>query len=254
MSAPTVDREDTPVVVDLSIGSPRRRRRRRILLIALAVLLVGAAVWAVWFSSLLSVRAVRAVGVEGPRADAVLAVAAVPMGVPLARVDAGRSEQAVLALDWVADAEVRRGWPSEVVVAVTPRVPVAVLQPASSADGVTADGSTGRRGVDVDGAVFAVTAAEAKGLPRVDAEGAALAETMAVLATLPADLARRVVSASATTRDDVDLVLRSGDVVRWGSADQAAFKAEVLRALLNRKAEVYDVSAPELPTTFRPRS
>ena len=28
---------------------------------------------------------------------------------------------------------------------------------------------------------------------------------------------------------------------------------EVLRALLNRKAEVYDVSAPELPTTFRAR-
>lgn len=252
MSAPTVDREDTPVVVDLSSGAPRRRRRRRILLIVLAVLLVGAAVWAVWFSSLLSVRAVRAVGVEGARADAVLAAAAVPQGVPLARVDAGRAEQAVLALDWVADAEVRRGWPSEIVVAVTPRVPVAVLETASTPS--TADGSAGRRGVDVEGAVFAVTAAEAKGLPRVDAEGAALTEAMAVLAALPADLARKVVSASATTRDDVDLILRSGDVVRWGSADQAAFKAEVLRALLNRKAEVYDVSAPELPTTFRPRS
>lgn len=251
MSAPTVDREDVQVVVDRSIGAPRRRRRRRIIAIVLAVLLVVAAVWAVWFSSLLSVRSVRAVGVEGPRADAVLAVAAVPAGVPLARVDAGRAERAVLALDWVADAEVRRGWPSEVVVAVTPRVPVAILDSTSTTAAV---GSPARRGVDAEGAVFEVTAAEAKGLPRVDAEGAALTETMAVLATLPPDLARRVVSASATTRDDVDLTLRSGDVVRWGSADQAAFKAEVLRALMNRKAEVYDVSAPELPTTFRPRS
>ena len=30
-------------------------------------------------------------------------------------------------------------------------------------------------------------------------------------------------------------------------------KAEVLRALLDRRADVYDVSAPELPTTFRSR-
>lgn len=215
MSAPTVDREDAPVVVDLAVGRPGRRRRRRILVIVLVVLLVAALVWTVWFSSLLSVRTVRAVGIEGQRADAVLTVASVPTGVPLARVDTARAERAVLALDWVADAEVRRGWPSEVVVAVTPRVPVAVLE---------------------------------------DAEGVALTEAMAVLATLPADLARKVVSVAATTRDDVDLTLRSGDIVRWGSADQADFKAEVLRALLNRKAEVYDVSAPELPTTFRPRS
>lgn len=252
MSAPTVDREEAPVVVDLGVGAPRRRRRRRILVIVLAVLLVGAVVWAVWFSSLLSVRTVRAVGVDGPRAEAVLAVASVPTGIPLARLDAARAEQAVLALDWIADAEVRRGWPSEVVVAVTPRVPVAVLEGSST---TTATGApTARRGVDAEGVVFEVTAADAKGLPRVDAEGAALTETMAVLATLPPDIARKVVSAAATTRDDVDLTLRSGDIVRWGSADQAAFKAEVLRALLNRKAEVYDVSAPELPTTFRPRS
>lgn len=252
MSAPTVDREDAPVVVDLAVGRPGRRRRRRILVIVLVVLLVAALVWTVWFSSLLSVRTVRAVGIEGQRADAVLTVASVPTGVPLARVDTARAERAVLALDWVADAEVRRGWPSEVVVAVTPRVPVAVLEDASTTAATGA--SAGRRGVDAEGVVFEVTGAEAKGLPRVDAEGVALTEAMAVLATLPADLARKVVSVAATTRDDVDLTLRSGDIVRWGSADQADFKAEVLRALLNRKAEVYDVSAPELPTTFRPRS
>jgi cell division protein FtsQ len=72
-----------------------------------------------------------------------------------------------------------------------------------------------------------------------------------VLQSLPPDLRDRVVSLSATTRDDVDLILRSGDEVRWGSADQAEMKAEVLRVLLKRKADMYDVSAPELPTTFR---
>jgi cell division protein FtsQ len=76
---------------------------------------------------------------------------------------------------------------------------------------------------------------------------------MTALASLPPDLARKVVSVSATTRDDIELTLRSGDRVRWGSAEQPDVKAEVLRALMNRKADIYDVAAPELPTTFRAR-
>jgi cell division protein FtsQ len=76
---------------------------------------------------------------------------------------------------------------------------------------------------------------------------------MGVLAALPPDLAARVVSVGASTRDDVTLTLRSGALVRWGSVDQADFKAEVLRALLRQKRLMYDVSAPELATTFRVR-
>ena len=53
------------------------------------------------------------------------------------------------------------------------------------------------------------------------------------------------------TRDDVDLILRSGVTVHWGSADQVEFKSRVLRALLKHKKDVYDVTAPELPTTFK---
>lgn len=237
MTAPTVERSET-VVVDLSDPRPRRRRRLRIALLVLAAVLVAAAAYVVWFSTLLAARDVRVVGVDGARADAVLAAAAVPANVPLARLDTARAERAVEALPWVEQADVRRGWPTEVVVAVTPRLPIAVLD--------------GGRGVDAAGVPFAVAGPLPKGLPRVTAEGDALVETMAVLAELPPDLARKVVAASATTRDDVALRLRSGDLVRWGSADQGPFKAEVLRALLTRKAEVYDVSAPELPTTFRP--
>jgi cell division protein FtsQ len=37
--------------------------------------------------------------------------------------------------------------------------------------------------------------------------------------------------------------------VLWGSAEQGELKAQVLAALLQRRAGVYDVSAPELPTT-----
>lgn len=236
MTAPTVDRPDVEVV-DFSDPRPRRRRRWRALVIALIVVLGAAVVWSVWFSTLLSARQVRVVGVDAARADAVIAAAAIGRDVPLARIDTGRAETAIEALPWVQQAEVRRGWPSEVVLAVTPRVPLAVLGSGKA--------------VDADGVEFAVDGPMPKGLPRVVATGDARTAAMAVLAELPADLSRKVVSLTATTMDDVTLTLRSGDQVRWGSPEQAAFKAEVLAALMKRKASVYDVSAPELPTTFK---
>lgn len=223
------------------VGASSRRRRLIRLLIAVAVLIVVAGcIWLVWFSPVLQVQQVRVVGAEGPRAQEVLAAADVPTGVPLARVDAASAQARVSDLPWVSSVEVRRGWPNEVVVAVQTREARAVLSSDPRATGI-----------DADGVVFVAADPLPKGLPRVSAEGAALRSAMEVLTGLPEDLARRVVAVSATTRDDIDLTLRSGDVVRWGSTEEPQTKAQVLRALLKRKADLYDVSAPELPTTFR---
>lgn len=216
------------------------RRQRRVLVVGAAVVIGIGVVWLVWFSSVLSVRDVRVVGVEGARAGEVLAVAGVPVGVPLARLDVTSAEQRVRDLPWVASVEIRRGWPSEAVVAIEPRVPVAALE-----------SDPRRSAVDASGVVFTSAEPLPRRFPRLRAEGAALEAAVAVLQSLPPDIRDRVVTVAATTRDDVDLFLRSGDEVRWGSADQAEMKAEVLRALLTRKADMYDVSAPELPTTFR---
>lgn len=240
MTAPVVERPAAPPPA-LTTRRPRRRWLR-FALVVLSALAIAGAVWAVWFSSLLSAADVRVVGVEGARAEAVLAAAAVPVGMPLARIDTASAESAVRELPWVLGAEVRRGWPSEIVVAVSARTPIAVLVTGS-----------GRAGVDAEGVAFPVAGALPKGLPTVTADGVGLTASMAALAALPPDLARRVVSVSATTRDDVEFTLRSGDVVRWGSADQPELKAEVLRALMERRADVYDVAAPEVPTTFRAR-
>jgi cell division protein FtsQ len=66
---------------------------------------------------------------------------------------------------------------------------------------------------------------------------------------LPKSLAQKVVRVRAQSIDSVELDLKSGAVVRWGSADEPEFKAAVLEALLSLRAQIYDVSAPELPTT-----
>lgn len=208
---------------------------------ALGVVLVVVVGWVVLGSPVLSVREVAVAGATGRAADAVLAAAQAPMGEPIARVDTALIASRVLALPWVDTVEVRRGYPSALVIAVTERVPI-----ARSGDAL----------LDADGMAFTPTSGMPKGLPEVDATGVGQEAAARVIASLPASLAPRVVSATAATRDDVELTLRSGAVVRWGSADDAELKAEVLEALLTRRAERYDVSAPELPTTTgeRPRS
>jgi cell division septal protein FtsQ len=235
MTAPTL--ETQTIAVDFTDRRPRRRRRIRVAAGVLAILVAGVAAWLVWFSPVFSITSVRVVGVDGSQAGAALAAAAIPVGIPLARLDADASTAAVLELPWVASAEVRRGWPNEVVIAVQPRTALAV------------DG-TSRRGVDASGVAFDAATRLPATLPVVTASGVGMQAAMAVIAALPPDLAPRVAKVSATTRDDVDLVLRSGAVVHWGSAETVDFKARVLRALMRHKQDVYDVTAPELPTTF----
>jgi cell division protein FtsQ len=232
--------ETQTIKVDFTDRYARRRRRWRIALVVLTAVLIVVAVWVVWFSSILAVKVVRVVGADGPQAAAVLSAAQVPLGVPVARVDADGAQAAVLALQWVSSAEIRRGWPNEIVIAVRSRVPMAV-------------DAASRQAVDSDGVVFDAAGTLPRTLPKVAADGVGLEAAMAVLASLPADVSGKVESMSATTRDDVDLVLRSGARVHWGSAEQAEFKVRVLRALLRQKKDVYDVTAPELPTTFAPR-
>lgn len=222
---------------------PRPRRRRRWLawlLAFLAIAAIAAAAWLVLFSSVLAVRSIDVVGADGMAADQVRGASSIALGVPLARMDADRAARGIRELPWVADVEVRRGWPDRVVLAVTVRTPAATL-------------AGGDDLVDATGAVFAGVGPVPADLPVVKGEGEALATAMAVLASLPPDLAPRVVRLAATTRDDVTLTLRSGAIVRWGSSDQAAAKAEVLRVLLERRRDLYDVTSPETPTTFRDR-
>ena len=218
-------------------------------IVAAASVVVAGLVWLVWFSSVLSVTSVRVVGADRAAGSAALAAADVPLGIPLARLDADAAAARVRALPWVGSVEVRRGWPHEVVIAVEPRVPVARLM---SGEKVSADGTVFSLPAGAPAVTLGTpTQAVAPTLPTVAARGDALKAAVAVLASLPPDLAARVKSAAASTRDDVDLTLKGGDVVHWGSAEKAAEKAQVLTALMAHPASIYDVTSPELPTTWR---
>lgn len=208
-------------------------------LIASAVVVLAiAAVWLFAFSNVFAVKDVSVVGAEGNLADVVLAAGAVPVGEPLATLDANAIAERIRTVPQVASVEVRRGWPNAVVLAVEQRVPVAVART-----------STGLMLVDVTGTPFEQVASAPPGLLTIEAEGVGLETAVQVVDGLPVELADRVTSVTATTRDDVVLTLKSGATVRWGSSEQSEFKAQVLTTLLAQKAKAYDVSAPELPTT-----
>ena len=212
-----------------------------VLVVVPILLAVG---WLAWFSPWLAVTQVQVTvssspDVAGPlSADDVKAAAAVEVGVPLLRVPTQDIEQRVAALPQVASATVTRAWPDTIVIDVVRRTPVALVQ-----------GVSGYDLVDQTGAVIRNVPTVEEGVPVVRASGDGLTAAIAVASELPEPIARKVVSVEASTRNNVTLVLRNGSEVMWGSAQDGAFKAEVLQTLFQVDARWYDVSAPGVPAT-----
>lgn len=234
----------------------RRRLRSRVgralpYLIGFAIAVVaGALAWLIFFSSVLGVHGVKVEGLQTIGADQVREQADVTAGAPLATLDtdeiAGRLEE----LPRVADASVHRDWPRGITLEVQERTTVAVLDDAGE-----------YRGVDKDGVAFRDYDQRPAGVPVVqlgtdstDEAGAEtdeelLAEAAVVIDSLDDATQERVRRIEVDSVDSIEFRLGNGDRVRWGSADDSDRKAEVLTALLDVPAAVYDVTSPEHPAT-----
>jgi cell division protein FtsQ len=215
--------------------------RRVVALLLLMALMVGA-VWLFYFSDVLAVEDVEVQGTRTLSSEEVREVAAVPSGLPLARVDLDAIRARVEALAVVRDADVTRTWPDGVLVDVEERVAIAVIE---------IGGRT--RGMDAEGVVFRDYPKPPPGMPQVrtstDTRSDALREAALVVEALPTEISRRVDHVEVATIDQISLVLRDGKTVVWGSAEESDAKAEVLAGLLQQPASKYDVSVPAQPTT-----
>lgn len=241
-------RGDRPDVAFARRQRARRWSRLRPVAAVLAVVaLLGGGAWVVLDSPVLGVERVEVTGTDLLSGATIRSVAGVAPGEPLARVDVDGIRARVEDLVEVAEVEVRRSWPDTVVVAVTERESVAVVE------------REGRiRGMDDEGVLFRSYARRPPDLPLVRISAAtrseALAEAAAVLRGLPSVLDGRVAFVTVRTVDDISVRLRDGSTVVWGSAEDSGNKGDVLAILLDQEpggapVREYDVSVPGQPTT-----
>ena len=242
----TVTEEETVTLAGRDFARRRWRQRLRrlrpFLYAALVVALVGTGLWLVFFSSVLTVRQVVVEGNTTLSSVRVEKVARAPIGRQLARVDLAALRARVETIPAVKSVEVSRSWPDTLVIGVTERVPVAVV-----------DRGAGLQGVDEEGVLFGTHANRPEGLPLVqtapDVKTEALAEAARVVTSLRPDVAARVDRVEVETVDRIRLRLAGGRTVMWGSAEDSDEKAAVLVVLLEQEAREIDVSVPGRPTT-----
>ena len=221
-------------------------RWRLVLLAVVATGVVGGLGWLFWSSDLLAVDRVSVQGASVLTDAEVVRAAGVSPGTPLARVDLDRTASQIAELAPVADVDVVRDWPGTLRIELTEREPVAVVVAEGRYEALDSEGVLFRQYARLPARLPLVRGGDlAGGTARADA----LREVASVVVALDRGVAARVDHVEVASLDAIELVLRSGARVRWGSAEESAFKARVLAGLMGVPAAVYDVSAPGFPTT-----
>lgn len=236
----------------IAFPEPRNRRQRRLVLwtLSMVALVVGSLIAGAIFSPVLAVRTITVDGTSLVTPDAVQKALSGLEGKPLPQVSEQEINELLKPLVQVRSATMEARPPSELLVHVDERVPVALLKQGDS-----------YVMVDVDGVQLGATQdLAAVALPLIDA-GVGTTNTelfkaiAAVLDTLPADILARMSTASAASPDAVELKLVDGKTVVWGNAEDRELKAKALEALLRMPADpkvpvsIYDVSVPRHPFT-----
>lgn len=218
------------------------RRRRMTWLVVLGVLVVGAGLIAVAvFSPILALREIRVVGTSNLDPADISEAVSGQLGTPLALLDDAQIRQELGQFPLIRSFSTEMVPPGTLVISVVERTPLGVIATPGGFDTV-----------DAAGVVLATATVRPDAMPLIesaDTSGPAFASIVDVLEALPPDVAVRVDSITADTRDDVTLsLLGSSQRVVWGGASDSDRKADILAALLPRFESAgpgeYDVSAP----------
>ncbi len=214
------------------------------------VLTMVALVLGAIFSPLLALREIRVDGTARVSSDEVVSAVDAQLGTPLALLDYGKLTTQLGAFPLIRSYVTQIVPPDTLVLHIVERQAVGTIR---------ANGAYNL--VDPAGVTVETSAERPPGVPLIDVGAASTSSdqfdsVVEVLLSLPPGLLAQVDIASATTQDDVSLVLSGvGQRVTWGSATQSAQKAKLLAALIavtdpTRPGE-FDVSAPN-NGVFRP--
>ncbi len=226
----------------------RRSRRRRLgwLVAGTLVVLLGLLVALAVYSPILALRTIVVDGTLRLDPTQIAEAVSGQEGVPLALLDEDRLRRELGEFALIRSYSTEIVPPDTLLIHIIERSPIGVVPTA-----------TGFDLVDPAGIVVETTAARPVGVPIIELggeaiESAAFRSMAEVLVALPPAVLTQVDRITARTRDDVTLALVGTDQrVVWGSAEDSAFKARVLAALLARfggsGSGEYDVSAPDSP-------
>lgn len=221
------------------------RRIRPLWLVVGVVAFVSLVMSVLYFTPLISVRNIEVEGTEFLTAAEVEKAAAITQGTPLIRIDQNEIARRVAkGLPRVDVAWVRVSPPSTVKITVQERVAVAFY----SKDGQALL-------IDKKGVVFA-SQTRADNLPRFNTDhipekrDATTRAAMKVLSEISAELFKKIVEIKAISEVNISLTLRDNRVVIWGDENRNDEKESALTSLLSRKANEYNVSAPNNPVVI----
>lgn len=222
------------------------RINRRILGV-LATALFGCVVYLLAWSSIFSVSAVSISGAPTPTSKAqVASKIGIELGVKLARVDARQITRRLETFPWIEQVHISKNWISrKVSVEISPRVPIAFFNPASSF------GST----IDKSGKVFSLPGGAPASLPRVEASTSASGvNAIALFTELPSKFRGSIslMNASRSGSYRIYFLYQSRTIaITWGDSTNTSLKTSVVEKLLtlkeNSKIRSIDVSAPHAP-------
>jgi cell division protein FtsQ len=243
------------------LASRRRILRHKIYLVTAGVVAAAGLGWLLLLSPVLTLKPTE-VSITGAgtvvAVEDVSAVVARVGGIPLPRLDTVGLRDRILDVPGVRSAKVLRVWPHGLAITLVSREPVAAVPQKPPSTGPAAGGPAGFTLLDTEGYQVGWADTAPKGLPVVSVpidgkNERTLTAVLTVLRALPAGLRVQVATVAATSQDTVQMGLRDGSSVRWGSASDAPLKVAVLQALRKAPetsgAKEFDVSAPTLPIT-----
>jgi cell division protein FtsQ len=200
----------------------KKIRRRIVFVILLSAAITSTVLYIGYYSNLLVIKKIDVRGANQVPVQVITDTAQISLNTQLLRVPTSIVVERLTTISQIGRAEVRRGWPSTLVIEVTERIPLAL-----------ADTPAGRFLVD------------ASGISGPD--DASRSVSILAWQSFPDWLKAEVVITNTDNPNSIWFTLTSGRKVIWGDLTKAEEKSAVLKVLRRMAGSIYDVSTPEVP-------
>ena len=216
--------------------------RKHRLFILLAILLTAGLAYLLGWSNVLTIKEISYTGSPTKSSETTVKnLASLEVGERLARIEMRKIAGRIQTLPWVDNADLSRNWISgKVVVAVTPRLPIA-----------TFNGTL----MDANGKRFELPGGYDSKLPSVFAKDPKSGLAAIKLFTkLPTEFSTRTSAFTATSPENINFKITEGKRsinVIWGADNEIDLKLKVYKALIalpeNSKIGKIDLTEPRSP-------